>query len=188
VDAQSTSFETGFDRPSLDNPLLFRRYADEVAAQLSHQFPEQSGYRIHVKKHEDQARKRHWEVYLWRGWLSGICVEIQPMEKTPHRVRVSVRWDSRLLGAMMKGFFYLSALPLIVLFIALALVVRLVGAFVLTCVVGLVWLFSGSLVMYAFARLLAVIFNNEFTTDTRVDLAQMIQRFPLPQAAASDVF
>jgi hypothetical protein len=66
-------------------------------------------------------------------------------------------------------------------------VVRLPGALVLTGVVGLVWLGSGSLVMYAFARLLAVIFNNEFTTDTRVDLARKIQRFPLPQTAASVV-
>jgi hypothetical protein len=29
------SFETGFERPSLDNPILFSRYADETALLLT---------------------------------------------------------------------------------------------------------------------------------------------------------
>jgi hypothetical protein len=34
MSASDPGFETGFRKPSLDNPILFGRYADAIAARL----------------------------------------------------------------------------------------------------------------------------------------------------------
>lgn len=179
------SFETGFERPSLDNPILFNRYADEVAVRLGHQYPAHAGYRIRVEKKEDEPRKREWRVEVQRGWFSGARVEITPLRQTPHRARVKVAWHPRLLGAMTKGFAYISVLPLFLFFIAFALKTRLGFALILTCVIGIAWGIAGSIVMLIFARLCALIFGDEFNSQTRIALADKIQQFPLPQLASS---
>ena len=176
------SFETGFERPSLENPILFSRYADEIAMRLGHLYPERTGYRIKVKKKEDDPKKREWEVELLKGWFTGVQVEIKPIENTPHRVRVKVGWHSRLLGAMLKGFAILTLPPLIVVFIALAFSTRLGFALLLTAAIGIIWAIAGSIVMLVVARIFAAIFGNEFDSSTRIALADKIQQFPLPQS------
>ena len=180
------SFETGFERPSLDNPILFSRYADEIATRLGHLYPERTGYRIKVEKKEEEPRKREWNVELLHGWFTGATVEIKPIEKTPHRARVRVRWHSRLLGAMTKGFVILTVPPLIIIFVALAFTTRLGFALVLTAIIGVLWGIAGSIVMLLVARIFAAIFGNEFDSNTRVALADKIQQFPLPQASAAE--
>ena len=179
------SFETGFERPSLDNPLHFSRYADEIAMRMGHLFPEQKGYRIKVEKKEDEPRKRMWQVELLRGWFTGAIVEIKPIEKTPHRVRVRVRWHSRLLGAMTTGFAILSVPPLIIIFIAALLKTRIGFALLVTAAVGIIWGIAGSVVMLLVARTFAAIFGNEFGSSTRIALADKIQQFPLPLVEAA---
>jgi hypothetical protein len=179
------SFETGFERPSLDNPPLFSRYADEIATRLGHLYPARTGYRIKVEKKEDDPRKRVWKVELLRGWFSGVEVTIKPIEKNPHRARVRVGWHSRLLGAMAKGFALISLPPLVIIFIALAFTTRLGFALVLTAVIGIIWAILGSIVMLLVARLFAAIFGNEFDKNTRMALADKIQQFPLPQPNAA---
>ena len=179
------SFETGFERPSLDNPSLFSRYADEIAMRLGHQFPAHAGYRVQVKKKEDDPRKREWQVDLQRGWFSGARVMINPLTHTPHRARVKVRWHSRFLGAMEKGFAMISLVPLIILFLAFALKTRLGFALILTAVIGIAWGIAGAIVMLIVARSLALVFGDEFNSQTRIALADKIQQFPLPQAPSS---
>jgi hypothetical protein len=181
------SFETGFERPSLDNPILFSRYADEIAMRLGHLYSERTGYRIKVEKKEDDPKKREWNVELFHGWFTGATVEIKPMEKTPHRVKVKVRWHSRLLAAMTKAFAILTVPPLIILFIALAFMTRLGFALVLTAVIGILWGIVGSIVMLLVARIFAAIFGNEFNDSTRIALADKIQQFPLPQAKETEL-
>jgi hypothetical protein len=180
------SFETGFERPSLDNPQLFSRYADEIAMRMGHLFPQHQGYCIRVEKKEDEPRKRVWQVELRRGWFTGATVEIKPMEKTPHRARVRVRWHSRLLGAMTTGFAILSVPPLIIIFIAALLKTRVGFALLLTAAVGIIWGIAGSIVMLLVARMLAAIFGNEFDSTRRMALADNIQQFPLPQLKTAD--
>lgn len=175
------SFETGFERPSLDNPLLFSRYADEIAMRLGHQYPEHSGYRIRVEKREDNPRKRKWEVELLRGWFTGVSVVITPLAQTPHRARVKVRWNSRLLGLMAKGFVIISFLPMLIFFIALTAMTRLGFAVIVICIVGVIWAIVGSIVMTLLARLVALVFGDDFDNQTRIALADKIQQFPLPK-------
>ena len=179
------SFETGFEQPSLDNPMLFSKYADEIAMRLGYQFPAHSGYRIRVEKKEDQPRKREWRVEVQRGWFSGAEVVIKPLAQTPHRARVRIHWGSRLLGVMAKGFGIISLVPLVILFIALTLKTRLGFALILTCVVGIAWGIAGSIVLLIVARLCALIFGDEFNSQTRIALADKIQQFPLPQATSA---
>jgi fatty acid desaturase len=176
------SFETGFERPSLDNPMLFSRYADEIAMRLGHEFPAHAGYRIQVKKKEEDPRKREWQVEVQRGWFSGARVMIKPIMRTPHRARVKVAWHSRLLGAMEKGFAVISVVPLIILFLAAALKTRLGFALIVTAVIGIAWGIAGAVVMLIVARLFAMIFGDEFNSQTRVALADKIQQYPLPQS------
>jgi len=178
------SFETGFERPSLDNPLLFSKYADEIATRLRHQFPAHSGYRIRVEKKEDEPRKRKWEIELYRGWFTGVSVVIRPLTQTPHRACVKVRWSSRLLEGMAKGFVIISLVPLILLFLAAAVKTRLGFALILTCAIGIVWGIAGSIVMTLVARLFAKIFGDEFNSQARIALADKIQQFPLPQTSS----
>lgn len=156
------SFETGFERPSLDNPILFSCYADEIAMRLGYLYPERTGYRIKVEKKEDDPKKREWTVELLKGWFTGAQVSIKPIEKTPHRARVRVTWHSRLLGAMMKGFAIITLPPLIIVFIALVFTTRLGFALLLTAAIGIIWGIAGSIVMLVVARILAAIFGNEF--------------------------
>ena len=179
------SFETGFEAPSLDNPQLFSRYTDEIAMRLGQQFPAHAGYRIRVDKREDDPRRRKWEVELHRGWFSGLTVVISPLANTPHRVRVRVRWSSRLLEVMAKGFVIISLVPLLILFLAAAAKTRLGFALIVTCAIGIVWGITGSIVMTLVARLFALLFGDEFNSQTRIALADKIQQFPLPRAATS---
>src|SRR5712692_8260908 len=109
----SAAFETGFERPSLDNPLLFSRYADEIAVRLGHLYSQQAGYCIKVKKEEEDPRKRKWRVDLLKGWFTGAQVENKPVDGTPHHVWVKVKWNSRLLEALHKGAAILLVLVLI---------------------------------------------------------------------------
>jgi hypothetical protein len=177
------AFETGFERPSLDNPLLFSRYADEIAMRLGHQYPMHLGYRVKVEKKEKDPRKREWLVDLQRGWFSGARVEIKPLAEKPHRVRVRVSWQSRLMSVMEKGFTCISMVPLFFLFIGLTLATRLGFALILTIVVAIAWAIVGYIVMFAVARVCAAIFGNEFSSETRSALANKIEQFPLPQGA-----
>jgi hypothetical protein len=176
------SFETGYERPSLDNPLLFSRYADEIAMRLGHEYPAHTGYRIRVEKREKDPRKREWRVDLQRGWFSGARVKIKPLSAKPHRARVKVEWHSRLLEVLERVFAYISIVPLILLFVIFTLATRLGFALILTVVVAVAWGIAGSIVMIIVARLLAAIFGNEFTSETRTALATKIEQFPLPQS------
>ncbi len=178
---QFASFETGFERPSLDNPLLFSRYADEIAMRLGHEYPAHAGYRIRVEKREKDPRKREWRVDVQRGWSSGARVRIKPLAEKPHRAKVKVGWHSRLLEVMETGFAYISIVPLILLFVVLTLATRLGFALILTAVIAVVWGIAGSIVMSIVARLFAAIFGNEFTSERRTALATKIEQFPLPQ-------
>jgi hypothetical protein len=180
------SFETGFERPSPENPILFSRYADEIAMRLGHLYPERTGYRIKVEKKEKDPKKREWQVELIKGWFSGAQVEIKPTENTPHRARVRVLWHSRLLGVMAKGFSIISLPPIIIIFVALAFTTRLGFALVLTAVIWGVWGIAGAIVMLLVARVFAAIFGNEFDNNTRIALADKIQQSPLPQAKAAE--
>jgi len=179
------SFETGFEKPSLDNPLLFSRYADEIATRLGHQFPAHTGYRIRVERKEDDPRKREWRVNVQRGWFTGARVEITPLRQTPHRARVRVAWHSRLLDVMANGFIYISMVPLFLLFLAFAWKTRLGFALILTVVIGAVWLAVGFIAILIVARIFSAIFGNEFDTDACIALADKVQQFPLPQDVPS---
>jgi hypothetical protein len=183
--SRSNAFETGFERPSLDNPLLFSRYADEIALRLGHLYPEHAGYRIKVSKEEKDARKRKWEVELLKGWFTGAKVVIKPLEPTPHRVWVKVEWYSRLLNAMWIGFAALLIPILIVSFFAFAFMTRLGFALILTLIVMVVFAIPAGLISQLVARTLAAIFGNEFDSAARIALAGKIAQFPLPQAKPS---
>lgn len=178
----SNAFETGFERPSLDNPVLFSRYADDIALRLKNFYPEHAGYRIKVNKEEKDARKRKWEVELLKGWFTGARVVIKPLEATPHRVWVEVEWSSRLLKAIMTVFAALMIPVLIICFIAFASATRLGFALVLTIVALFVLAIPVVLISQLIARTFANIFGNEFDSAARVSLAGKIAQFPLPQA------
>jgi hypothetical protein len=180
----SAAFETGFERPSLDNPLLFSRYADEIAVRLGHSYPQQAGYRIKVKKEEEDPRKRKWQVDLLKGWFTGAQVEIKPLDGTPHRVWVKVKWNSRLLEALHMGAAILIVLALIPTFLAFALATRLGFALILTVLVAIVLSIPLGLLTQLAARIFAAIFGNEFDAATRIALAGKIEQFPLPQPKA----
>lgn len=177
----SNAFETGFERPSLDNPVLFSRYADDVALRLKNFYPEHAGYRIKVNKEEKDARKRKWEVELLKGWLTGAKVVIKPLEATPHRVWVKVEWSSRLLNALTMGFAALMIPVLIICFIAFAAATRLGFALILTLVVAVALAIPAGLISQGVARTFANLFGNEFDSAARVSLAGKIAQFPLPQ-------
>jgi len=179
----SNAFETGFERPSLDNPLLFSRYADEIALRLGHLYPQHAGYRIKVSKEEKDARKRKWEVELLKGWLTGAKIEIKPLEPTPHRVWVKVEWDSRFLHAMHIGFAALLVPILILTFlVSVFMIGRLGFALLLTLAVMLVLAIPAGLISQLVARTFAAIFGNEFDAAARIALAAKIAQFPLPRA------
>ena len=178
----STTFETGFEKPSLDNPLLFSRYADEIAERLGHLYPAHAGYRVKVKKEEKDPRKRQWQVQLMKGWFTGAEVTIKPLEKTPHRANVKVTWHSRLLGLLINAFAILLLPVLIVCFLVFAFTTRLGFALILTVVVAIAASIPGSLIIHAAARAVALILGNEFDAAKRGSLAETIQKFPLPQA------
>lgn len=182
----SGAFETGYERPSLDNPLLFSRYADEIAVRLGHLYAQQAGYRIKVKKEEEDPRKRKWQVELLKGWFTGAQVEIKPLEGTPHRVWVKVKWHSRLLEALHKGAAILIVLALIPTFLAFAFTTRLGFALILTLLAAIVLSIPLGLLTQLVARTIAAIFGNEFDAATRIALAGKIEQFPLPQAKSSN--
>jgi hypothetical protein len=176
------SFETGYEQPTLGSVRLFSRYADDLAVRLQHQYPEHAGYQIKVEKREDNPRRIKWHVEVLKGWFTGARVEIKPIARTPHRVRVKVLWHSRLLGAMMKGFAILTLPALIIVFIGVAMLTRVRLSLLLTAGIAIAWALLGAIVMLVIARLCAAIFGNEFDSGTRMALAHKIQQFPLPQS------
>ena len=179
------SFETGFAQPSLDNPILFGIYADEIAARLRQQYPAHSGYSIGVQKKEGDPKRREWYVDLQRGWSSGVRVRISPLRQTPHRARVRIAWRSKLMDVMEKGFTYISLIPMFLLFLAFAWKTRLGFALILTIVIGAGWAIVGSIAIMIVARIFAAMAGNEFTSDTCAALANKIEQFPLPQSTSA---
>src|SRR6516164_3233860 len=95
-------FEIGFAQPSLDNPILFGKYADSLAARLRQRYGQSAGYRVMVEKRDRDPKKRSWTVNVFGGWFSGAKVEIKPKQGTPHRAVVTVSWDSRLQHLFLK--------------------------------------------------------------------------------------
>jgi hypothetical protein len=180
----SNAFETGFERPSLDNPILFSRYADDIALRIKNFYPEHAGYRIKVNKEEKEARKRKWEVELLKGWLTGAKVVIKPLDSAPHRVWVKVEWSSRLLNALRLGFAALMIPILILCFVVFAYATRFGFALILTLVVAVALGIPAGLISQLIARTFANLFGNEFDSAARVSLAGKIAQFPLPQAKA----
>lgn len=180
------SFETGFARPSRDTPQLFSRYADEIVKRLGQEYAEHSGYRIRVEKREDNPRRRKWTVRLHRGWRTGASVVIQPLALAPHRARVKVQWDSRLLQTMAKGFVFVSLLLAVGVLIALTVLTRLRLALILIGATGIVWAIAGSILLTVVARLFAIGSGDEFNNQACIALADKIEKIPLPKSAPSN--
>jgi hypothetical protein len=174
------NFEIGFAGPSLDNPVLFGRYADSLAAQLRQRYGPTNGYRISVEKEDKDPKKRKWIVNLFGGWFSGAKVTIKPVEATPHRAVVTVAWNSRVLEWLIKGIAVLSLLVFIPTFLIFAMATRLGFALLLTIVMFFIWALIASLIATALARFVALLFGNEFDADRRASLLGEIKSVPLP--------
>jgi len=173
-------FEIGFPKPSLENPVLFGRYADAVAARLRLRYDSAAGYRVIVEKREKEPKKRQWNVNVYGGMFSGACVHIKPIAQTPHRAKIEVRWTSRLRDLLAKGFAILSLPIFALVFLALALQTRLGFALILTIVLWLAWALAGSIVLLSIAWLCAALFGNEFDQQRRSAMAQEVRVVPLP--------
>jgi hypothetical protein len=174
-------FEIGFPRPSLENPVLFSRYADQVEAYLKLRFAPHEGYRVKVKKSEEDPRKRNWRIDLLRGWASGASIRILPIREKTHRAMVEVRWHSRFVDFLQHAFVYIS-FPFFALFFILLLFQTRAGfALLLTVTLGLAWMAVGAIVLTLAGRLFALVFGNEFTYERRRAIAEMLKTVPLPQ-------
>ena len=182
-----SSFEVGFPGPSLDNPVLFGRYADSLAEQLRRRYPSSSGYKISVEKKDKDPKKRKWSVNLLAGWFSGAEITIKPIEATPHRAVVDLTWNSRVLELLAKGVAVIGLLMCIPLLIAAVFVLHRLGfAVILTIIVFFVWALIGSIVATGIARLFAAIFGNEFDAQRQYALLNEIKTVPLPSPPPSN--
>lgn len=173
-------FETGFEKPSLDNPVLFARYAESIAARLRQQYSPVGGYRVAVEKHEKDPKRRRWEVNVYRGLFAGAQITIKPAAQMPHRAMVEVSWHTRLFEILVKAFAILSLPIFIVLFLAFLLKTRVGFALVLTAVLGFIWALAGAIVMITIAKLCSAMFGNEFDYRRRSTIAQDVRAVPLP--------
>jgi hypothetical protein len=173
-------FETGFEKPSLENPVLFARYADSIAARLRMQYNPSGGYRVAVEKHEKDPKKRRWEVNVYRGLFAGAQVTIKPAAQMPHRAMVEVSWHTRLFEILVKTLAVLSLPIFIVLLLAFALKTRLGFALILTAVIGFAWTLAGGIVILVIAKLCSATFGNEFDYKRRSAMAQEVRAVPLP--------
>jgi hypothetical protein len=178
--ASDPGFETGFPKPSLDNPVLFAKYADAIAGRLRLQYGASAGYRIAVEKHEKDPKKRHWDINVHRGLFDGTQVTIKPASAMPHRAMVEVCWHSRLVDILLKGFVILSLPIFVVIFLALAFSTRLGFAVILTAILFFIWAAIGAILVLIFAKLCSKIFGNQFDYNRRAMMAQEIKGIPLP--------
>jgi hypothetical protein len=178
------NFETGFPKPSLDNPILFGKYADAIAARLRLQYSPSAGYRVVIEKEEKNPKKRRWDINVHRGLCAGAQVKIKPLSDTPHRANVEVVWHTRLIDIMAKTFTVLSLPFFILLFLAFAFTTRLGFALILTVILWFAWALLGSIVMVLIAKLCSAAFGNEFDQNRRSTMAQDIKNVPLPQQPA----
>ena len=174
------NFETGFAKPSLDNPILFAQYADAVAERLRLQYSPAAGYRIAVEKQEKNPKKRRWDVNVHRGLFAGAQVSIKPLAETPHRAKVEVCWHTRLMEIMAKTFTVLSLPFFIVLFLAFAFATRLGFALILTILLWFAWALAGSIVMVLIGKISSAIFGNEFDENRLATMAQEVKGVALP--------
>jgi hypothetical protein len=169
-------FETGYDKPSPDDPALFSRYADSLRLR----YRDSSGYRVVVVKEASKTSLRSWNVSLLRGWFAGAQVSIKPIGDTPHRVMVQVEWHTKFMDILTKGFVIISLPVFFALFIALAIRGRIALGLLVTFVRGLVWLMAGAVVMLLLAKLGSKIFGNEFDFNRRSEIARDLKLVPLP--------
>jgi hypothetical protein len=176
-----SSFEVGFAGPSLDNPVLFGRYADSLAEQLRRRYTSSAGYKISVEKKEKDPKKRKWSVNLLAGWFSGAEITIKPIEATPHRAVVGIAWNSRVLELLIGGVAVTGLLICLPLLVASVFVLHRMGfAVIVTIIVFFVWALIGSIVATGVARLFAALFGNEFDAQRRSTLLNEIKAVPLP--------
>ena len=174
------SFEIGFPGPSLDNPVLFGRYADSLGAKLRLRYGPSAGYHVAVEKEDRNPKKRRWRVSVLSGWFSGARLTIKPIEETPHRAVITVGWHSRVLDGLIKGVAVLTLLIFIPMFLVFALATRLGFAVLLTLILFFVWAIFASLIATGIARLFSLVFGNEFDAQRRAMLLDEIKSVPLP--------
>lgn len=182
--SSNPGFQVAFPKPSLENPVLFSRFADTIASHLRQRYASSAGYRVTVDKKEDEPKNRKWTVTLYRGFLSSAEIRIKPIVDTPHIANLEVCWGSRLLDFLMKAFFILSLPGFLIFFLAAALKTRLGFAVILTLIVGFLWLVAAAIVFLAVARLAAAIFGNEFDHNRRDQIARDLKLIPLPKPSS----
>lgn len=185
MSASDPGFETGFAKPSLENPMLFGQYADAIAARLRLQYAPSAGYRIALEKHDKDAKKRHWDINVHRGLFDGAQITVKPASAMPHRAMVEVGWHSRLVDILLKGFVILSLPIFAVIFLALVFSTRIGFAVILTAILFFIWAVIGSVLVLILARLCSKIFGGEFDYNRRSSMAEDIKNVALPRQAAS---
>lgn len=179
--AGDTDFEVGFPAPSLENPSLFTEYARRVESRLRAAYGPEAGYSLKTH-HVDDRRKREWKVVVHRGWLSGADVRITPKRDAPHRARVNVGWTSRLFETLAVVGMALTLPAALVLFVALALIVRLLGALLVVGVVAVIWVVFLTFACLAVARVAARLSGDEFDSARRAEIAASLRSISLPSA------
>jgi hypothetical protein len=181
--ASDPGFETGFPKPSLDNPILFGQYADAIAACLRLQYGPSAGYRIAIERHDKDPKKRRWEINVHRGLFDGAQITIKPTTAMPHRAMVEVGWHSRMVDILLKGFVILSLPIFAVIFLALVFSTRIGFAVILTAMLFFIWAAIGAVLILIFAKICAKIAGSQFDYNRRATMAQEIKGFPLPSPA-----
>ena len=183
--ASDPGFEIGFAKPSLENAILFGRYAEAIAARLRVQYSPSAGYRIAVEAHDKDVKGRRWEINVERGLFAGAQVTVKPAVALPHRAMVDVSWHNRLSQILLKAFAILSIPIFAVIFLALAFGTRLGFALILTLILFFIWALICSIVVLAIARICSAIFGNEFDYARRSTMATEIKAIALPAQTGS---
>lgn len=171
-------FETGYEKASADDAVLFSHYADALADCLRQRYRESSGYRATVENEASKITPLSWSVSLYRGWFAGAQVTIKPIGDTPHRVMVQVLEHTKFLQILTKAFACISVVIFLLLVVAFR--GRMLFALLIAIPLGLIWIMAAVVPLLLLAKLGSKIFGNEFDFNRRSEIASELKLVALP--------
>ncbi|HTD23942.1 MAG TPA: hypothetical protein VK738_14890 [Terriglobales bacterium] len=165
--------------PAIFIPL----YADELRKKLVSLLGP-SGYDIRVEK----VRNDKYKVVVLRGALSGMeaVVEMKSsLGAQPSQAEIRVEASSkteRILMNMLAGLVVLLAIPT---FLLLLLALRLILALIATVIALIPLMIVCGALNAAVMSVLYKLYGNEFDSDRRVAIAEMLKQVPVPDPLAA---
>ena len=168
--------------PSYQNAARFAQHAQRVEVFLRQLYPEFSGHTVKLLKARKKS-KPEWRIALYRGWSSGMLVEMVADAGMSYVAKVTVSWHSRVKQLVQDMFTYLGAFLLLLYLFCGIFFARLIVLIVVAIPFLVAYAIFAKVCEYVVARSAAIVLGNNFDDNRCSDLLARLQEILLPASS-----